>query len=233
MFQHFRRAAAFTAVAIAFASPARAQAVFGAAEVDDENTTFFLLGATLPLGGGLGWHPYVGVSAYHLRFDTGPSTTTRNVIVPSIGLTNTMSDGSFGGSLGYAFADVDRSVPPVTFVGAESGDGLVAQAHWNHWGSGRHALQWLGSYNFGTEFFWTRFRGSKPLTATSPLWVGGEAAIMGGESATIAQLGPTIEYRFNPQFRLGGSAGFKPVLSGGGGSAVYGRVEFLWLPRAR
>ena len=231
MFQHFRRAAAMAAVAITLTSTARAQSVHGAAEFDDENTTFFLLGGTMPFGGGLGWHPYVGVSAYHLRF-SGAGTTTRNVIVPSIGLTNAMSDGSFGGSLGYAFADVDRSAP-VAFVGAESGDGLVAQAHFNHWGSGRHALQWLGSYNFGTEFFWTRVRGSKPLTATSPIWVGGEAALMGGESATLAQLGPTIEYRFSPKFRLGGSAGFKPVLSGGSGSAVYGRVEFLWLPRAQ
>ena len=233
MFQHFRRAAALMAVAIIFASTAHAQAVYGAAEFDDENTTFFLLGATLPLGSGLGWHPYVGLSAYHLRFDNGAFSTDRNVIVPSLGLTKTMSDGSFGGSVGYAFADVDRNAPRLPFVAAESGDGVVTQAHWNHWGSGRHALQWLGSYNFGTEFFWTRFRGSKPLSATSPLWVGGEAALMGGEDLTLAQLGPTIEYRFNPNFRLGGSAGFKPVLSGGSGSAVYGRVEFLWLPRAK
>ena len=212
-----------------FASTSDAQAVFGAAEFDDENTSFFLLGATLPIGGGLGWHPYVGVSAYHLRFE-GLGTTNRNVVVPYLGLTKTMSDGSFGGSVGYAFADEDA---PVAFVGAESGDGLVTQVHWNHWGSGRHALQLLGSFNFGTEFFWTRGRASKPLTATSPLWVGGEVALMGGESVTLMQVGPTIEYRFNPQFRLGGSAGFKPVLSGGSGSAVYGRVEFLWLPRAR
>lgn len=226
------RTAAATATAAALmliGSTAHAQSIFGAAEFDDENTSFFLLGGSWGPGG-LGWRPYLGVSAYHLRFDAGPSTTTRNVVVPSIGMTNRMSDGSFGGSVGYAFADEDA---PVAFVGAESGDGVVVQGHLNHWGSGRHNLQLLGSYNFGTEFFWTRGRASRPLTATSPLWVGGEAALMGGESVTLAQIGPTIEWRFSPQFRFGGSAGFKPVLSGGSGSAVYGRVEFLWLPSAR
>jgi hypothetical protein len=232
MFKQLRRAAATMAVAVVILTPSslQAQAIFGAAEFDDENTSFFMLGGTMGLGSGMGWRPFVGLTAYHLRFE-GLGTTDRNVIVPSLGMSNTSATGSYGGSLGYAFADEDA---PVAFVGAESGDGVVLQGHWNHWGTtGRHAFQWLGSYNFGSEFFWTRGRASKPLTATSPLWVGGEAALMGGNDVTLAQLGPTIEWRFNPQFRLGGSAGFKPVLSGGSGSAVYGRLEFLWLPRAR
>jgi hypothetical protein len=235
MYQTIRRLTAASAVVMLMFTAARvdAQAIYGAAEIDDDETSFFFLGGSWGVSG-LGWKPYVALSAYHLRFDAGSVTRDRNVVVPSIGLINRKADGSFGGSVGYAFSDEDVSGQPL-LVGAESGDGVVGALQWNHWGSGGHALQALASYNFGTQFLWTRGRASRPLTSTSPLWVGGEAALMGGgDSDTyIAQFGPTVEWRFNPQFRLGGSAGFKVGVSNASGSAAYGRLEFLWLPTAR
>jgi hypothetical protein len=233
MHQNFRRLLAGTALALTvFSSTAGAQAVYGAAEVDDDETTLLFLGGSWGVPG-MGWKPYVALSAYQIRFDVGAGTRSRNVVVPSLGLVNRMAEGSFGVAVGYAMADEDVTGP--ILIGAESGDGVVASASYNHWGSGDHLLQLLGSYNFGTEFVWTRGRASRPLASQSPLWVGGEAALMGGGGADawLAQFGPTVEWRFSPQFRLGGSAGLKVGVSNASGSAAYGRLEFLWLPGAR
>jgi hypothetical protein len=95
--------------------------------------------------------------------------------------------------------------------------------------------QVLGSFNFGNEFLWTRGRAGWRLTPTSPLFVGGEAGILGGgdSNAFLAQFGPLIEFRFNPQFRLTASAGLKVGVAEVEGNAAYGRLEFLWLPTAR
>lgn len=213
-------------------SNAGAQAIYGSAEFDTDDFTMFFLGGSMSASG-LGWKPYGAVSAYTLHFPG----VTRNVVVPTVGLVNRTNEGSVSFGVGYAFSDKDFDQP--LLVPAESGSGIIGSVQWNHWGSGDHALQLLGSYNFGTQFFWTRGRASRPLATQSPLWVGGEASVFGGgdPSASMAQLGPTVEWRFSPQFRLGGSAGIKFGLSSPAGvdlgNPAYGRVEFLWLPRAR
>ncbi|HYC49553.1 MAG TPA: hypothetical protein VEB19_00465, partial [Gemmatimonadaceae bacterium] len=66
-----RLALASSAVALALtfnSSSARAQGVFGAAELDDDDTQLFLLGAAFSPGG-LGWKPFGSVIGYMLRFD--------------------------------------------------------------------------------------------------------------------------------------------------------------------
>jgi hypothetical protein len=231
---HLTRRTVLASAALALimlSSNAGAQAIYGAAEFDDDEFAMLFLGGSIS-SSGLGWKPYVAVSAFSLRFPSGTGTLNRNVVAPFIGLVNRTNVGSVGFGVGYAFADEDVGGPLLV---AESGDGVVGTFQWNHWGAGDHALQFLGSYNFGTEFLWTRGRASRPLATESPLWVGGEAALFGGgdPSAWLGQFGPTIEWRFSPQFRLGGSAGLKFGLSNGGGSSAYGRLEFLWLPRAR
>lgn len=214
------------------ASSAHAQAIYGAAEADTDDMTFFLLGASISAPG-MGWKPYVALSTYHLRFDAGAASVTRNVIAPSVGLVNRGSEGSLQFGVGYSFADKDVTAPfPVA---AESGDGVFTSAQWNHWGDGSHAYQLMGSYNWGTEFLWTRGRAAWQLAPQSPLFVGGEAAVLGGgdPSAWLAQVGPTVEWRFSPQLRLGLSAGVKFGLSNYDNNPAYGRVEFLWLPSTR
>lgn len=216
-----------------FASNAHAQAIFGAAEVDDDDLLLLLLGGSWAPGG-LGWKPYGAVVGYHLRYPQAAATISRNVVVPTIGLMNAQQDQSIEFGVGYAFSD-DDSDTPLLFP-AQSGDGVVGSFGWNYWGmTGRRSAQVLAAYNFGMEYLWARGRAALPLTPTSPLWVGGEAAIYGGgdPSAYQAQVGPTIEYRVSPQFRLGASAGLKFNVSNAPGNAVYGRVEFLLLPRAQ
>lgn len=226
--------AAAIALTLAPTSSAHAQALFGAAEVDDKDLALLLLGGAWAPGG-LGWKPFGAVVGYHLRFPAATATITRNVVVPTIGLMNAQQDQSLEFGVGYAFSDDDSDTP--LLVPAQSGDGVVGSFGWNYWGmTGRRMAQVLASYNFGMQYLWTRGRAAMPLTATSPLWVGGEAAIYGGgenPTAYQAQVGPLIEFRFSPQFRLGASAGLKFNVQNAPGSAVYGRLEFLLLPGAR
>ena len=230
-----RLALASSAVTLALtltASSARAQAVFGAAELDDDDTQLFLLGAAFGPGG-LGWKPFGSVVGYMLRFDAGTTTESRNVVVPTIGMINTSNTQSLSLGVGYAFADEDTDIP--LLVPAQSGDGVVASFGWDYWGAGNRMAQLLGSFNFGTEYLWTRGRAATQLAQGGPLFVGGEAAVMGGgdNNAFLGQFGPLLEYRFSPQFRLTGSAGLKVGIAEVSGSSAYGRLEFLWLPGAR
>lgn len=221
----------YATLAIALSAPlsfAHAQGVYGAAEVDEDDVSLLLIGASISPGG-LGWKPYAAVTAYNLRFPG----TTRNVVVPAVGLINASPTQSVRFGVGYAFSDEDAGAP--FLVAGESGDGVVGSFGWDYWGSGNRMTQVLATYNFGTEFLWTRGRAAVPLAQDSPIWVGGEAAILGGgdPSAYLTQFGPLVEWRFSPQFRLGASAGLKVGLSNASGNAAYGRLEFLWLPRAR
>lgn len=245
MFAQFRRIAA-VGIALAlslFASNARAQAIFGAAEVDDKDLLLLLLGGAWAPGG-LGWKPYGSVVGYHLRYDAGIADVDRNVVVPTLGLMNARQDQSIEFGVGYAFSDDDDDTP--VLAAAPSGDGVVGSFGWNYWGmTGRRMTQVLAAYNFGNQYLWSRGRFALPLTATSPLWVGGEAALMGGgdsdldgdgsnDQSWLAQVGPMIEYRFTPKFRLGASAGMKFGFDDfAPNNAVYGRIEFLFLPGAR
>lgn len=220
------------AFSVVLAPAAQAQAIFGAAEADDDDVTLLLLGGAWAPGG-LGWKPFGSVVGYNLRFPGGLNTTiSRNVILPTVGLVHAQEMQSVQFGVGYAFSDDDSGVP--LLVPAQSGEGFVTSFGWDYWGTGTRAAQVLASYNVGTKFLWTRGRYSVPIAA-SPLWFGGEVAMLGGgnPAAYLAQFGPTLEWRFNPQFRLGGAAGLKTGISNASGSAVYGRIEFLWLPMAR
>ena len=215
---------------------AHAQAIFGAVEVDDDETQLYLLGGALSFGG-LGWKPFGTLVGYHLRFDAGTDTRSRNVVVPTLGLAYETTTQQIGFGVGYAFTDEEGDEQPL-LVGGQSGEGVVASVGWDYWGDGNRQLQFLGSYNFGVEYLWTRARAAWRLTPTSPLFVGGEAGILGGgdddgDSPYLAQFGPLVEWRFNPQFRLNLSGGLKVGIAEVEGSAAYGRLEFLWLPTAR
>lgn len=234
---NWKVATAGIALALAFRSaPADAQALFGAAELDDDETQFYLLGGAWAPGG-LGWKPFGSVVAYHLRFDAIPDDVTRNVVLPTLGLMHVGQTQSISFGVGYAFADddTDDDINNPALISAPSGDGVVASVGWDYWGDGNRMAQVLGSFNFGDEYLWTRGRAGFRLTPTSPLFVGGEAGIMGGGDADafLAQFGPLIEWRFNPQFRLTASAGLKVGVAEVEGNAAYGRLEFLWLPLAR
>jgi hypothetical protein len=228
-------------IAVAFAlvtlnvAPARAQAVavFGAAEAAGDNQTLALLGAAWSPGH-IGWQPYVSAIGYNLRFDNGPISITRNVFAPQAGLRyqNAVSAVQIGA--GYSFASGDAGV---FNVGAQTAEGAFGAFQWNHWGTGNRSLEAIASYGTKEEFFWSRFTGLQRLAPASPLFVGAEVGAYGStktNSFWTGQLGPAVEWRFTPTFRLGAAAGLKVGLSSPPGatrkSVAYGRISFLWLP---
>lgn len=218
--------AAALVVGISSAGAAQSVAVFGAAEATGSNTTLYLLGANVA-GSGLGWKPSAGVTAYALHF-TG---TTRSVFEPNVGLVDNMADQSLGFSVGYAFTS--QSNTGAFLVPGQTGEGVVLNADWDYWDNNTKAAQLLGSYNFGDNGFWGRGRASRPVASGSPVWIGGEAVLLGvTETPAVwaAQVGPTLEYRFNPRFRLGASGGLQFGINGNQSSTGYVQLEFLWLP---
>jgi hypothetical protein len=233
LFRRLAAAGAMLTLVTLTSATANAQAIFGAAELDDDDVQLYLLGGAWNAGG-LGWRPMVSLVGYNLRFDAGATTESRNVILPSVGLVHNMTTQSLSLAVGYAFSD-DDEVGGVFPVSAPSGDGVVASVGWDHWGTGNRMAQILGSFNFGNEFLWSRGRLAQRLTSTSPIFVGGEAGVLGGgdDNAFLAQFGPMLEYRFTPKFRIGASAGLKVGIAEVSGSAAYGRLEFLWLPSAK
>lgn len=226
---------ASVALALTLASTAGAQsiAIYGGAEAAGDNTSLLFLGGTISPRG-LGWKPYAGLSAYALRFDAGTATIDRTAFVPRVGLINVMADQSVSFGVGYSFSDASSNRP--FFVPGESGDGVVGSFGWNYWDAGNKTRQVLASYNFGTQFLWSRGQALWALKPAAPFQVGGEVALLGtsrSPSAWEAQVGPVIDYKVSNQFHLGGAVGLQFGVSGASGSDVYGRVEFLWLPTAK
>lgn len=241
MYSALRRTTFLSATIAALCTPALASgqsiAVFGSAEAAGDNTALFLLGAGWNPGM-QGWQPYVSAVGYNLRFTSGGTTITRNVFAPQAGLRyqTPVSATQFGA--GYAFTDQSATSAGVFPVSAETGKGVFLAFQYNYWGNGSRSSELLGSYGLKTNFLWTRGRMLWRLAPDSPLFVGGEAGLLGdtqSPSFWTGQIGPAAEYRFSPNFRLTFGAGLKVGLSGPGnsGSNAYGRIGFLWLPMAQ
>lgn len=230
-----RRALLFAAIPAAFlATPAYAQrwssTAYGVAEYGTDQVALLLGGITAGPGG-LGLHPRLGLQAYWLTFNPD-NRTNIFVVKPSVGLTNTMADGSIGGSVGYAFANKDIAVPVSS---AESGEGVVVSGDLEYWGPNAHsvAYQALGSYNFGSSSLWTRGRATVPLrvaTNGAATRIGGEVAFLNGDTYTAWQPGGVIEFHSANGHIFGLGAGAKLIQNGS--TEAYFKVEGV-LPLGR
>jgi hypothetical protein len=221
--------------AIATTSSAQAIAVYGAAEAAGDKTTLGLLGASWAPGH-IGWQPYASVIGYVVRFDAGTTTISQNVVAPQIGLRYQTATAltQIGGGYSFATEDNQGAFP----VSAETGEGPFGAFQWDYWGNGSRALEAIASYGFDTKFLWSRGMALQRLTSTSPLFAGGEVSLFGNTGTNdffTMQVGPAVEWRFTPAFRLGLAAGFKIGLSGVGNDQTdpYGRLSFLWLPNQK
>lgn len=224
-------------VAAASSAGAQALATFGSAEVAGFGEGSALIGTSLSTGRqGLG--PVASVVAQTYRYRSGPGVHAQAyALTPSLGLQYTMPGSAVQGMVGYTFVNTDF---PGSVVGLESGskNGPTVSGQYNYWGEGENTAQAIANYGFKSEYYWTRFRAAHRLAPTpQPVYVGGELVFQGtqnaggtGSSVSRYQFGPTIEYRFTPSFRLGGSAGFRGGNNGAPGSG-YARIEFLHLTR--
>ena len=103
----------------------------------------------------------------------------------------------------------------------------------DHWGTGSPlGYQLLGSYNFGSESYWTRGRVTTRVADRSPgqVRLGGEVALLGGEGYSAWQPGAVLEFHNGAGRILGLGAGMK--IFDGGDDAFYVRVEGV-LPLSR
>ena len=231
-------------VLLASSASAQALATFGSAEVAGFGEGSALLGTSLSTGHqGLG--PVAGLVGQTYRYrDTDLTHAQAYAISPSVGLQYTMPTGAISSSVGYSFVSTqfDRVVS-----GGELGgtSGVFVSGQGNYWGNGENSAQVIGSYGFKSEYYWSRFRAAHRLAPSAqPVYLGGEFVLQGtqrgyvtnrltgarGPSQSRYEVGPTIEYRISPEFRVGASGG----LRGGNNSTAqsgYARVEFLLLTK--
>ena len=239
----FTSLAVSLAVVLASSAGAQALATFGSAEVAGFGEGSALLGTSLSTGHqGLG--PIAGLVGQTYRYrDASTSHAQAYAISPSVGLQYTMPTGAVSASVGYSF--VSTQFDQVVSGGQLGGtSGVFVSGQGNYWGNGENSAQVIGSYGFKSEYYWSRIRAAHRLApSTQPIYLGGEFVLQGtqqgyvsrntglrGSSETRYEVGPTIEYRISPEFRVGASGG----LRGGNNSTAqsgYARVEFLLLTR--
>lgn len=217
------------ALLLAAAPAASAQwnaTAIGVAEYDTEQTLLLLAGVSASPGG-VGLAPLVGVQANFLTFDA-PDRVEVFTVRPYAGLRSGYEGGSVYGTVGYAFSNRDEDVGPVA---ADRGSGVVVSGGLDHWGTGGPlGYQLLGSYNFGSEAYWTRGRVTTRTGESSRMRVGGEVALLGGDGYSAWQPGAVLEWHNGSGRILGLGAGMK--LYENADDAFYVRVEGV-LPLSR
>ena len=213
---------------------AQSLATFGSAELAGFGEGSALLGTSWSQGH-QGWGPVVDLVGQTYRYSNGNNSHAQAYsISPSVGLVNTMPEGSVQGMVGYSF--VNTTFPNI-IAGNQTGstNGAFVSAQGNYWGTGENSAQAIGSYGFKDEYYWTRFRAAHRLApATQPIYVGGEVVLQGSQKAIPSQfryqVGPTIEYRLSPEFRVGASTGYRGGNNSFSGTG-YARIEFLLLTK--
>jgi hypothetical protein len=215
--------------AMVIAVPAQAQwhaTAIGVAEYDTE-AALFLLGGISASPGGRGIKPLIGVQAYHLGFDNGPSRTTVFTVKPYAGLANNYGAGNLYGTLGYAFSNRDQSGAIRTTSSNDIGEGIVVAGGWDHWGTGGPwGHQILASYNFDSENLWTRGRMTRRISMNGQAQrrLGGEVAFQVGDGYTAWQPGAVFEIHNPGGSILGLGVGVK-LINGANVTPVYFKIE--------
>ena len=225
----FTLAAALAAV-VSLPVGAQSLATYGSAEVAGYGEGSLFLGSTLGLPGGRGLSPFVAgyVQTYRYFLRSSNTHATATAFAPSVGLSYGTPTGAVSGSLGYNFTNTDvANVPIIGLQGGNTGS-LFSTFQANYWGDGNKAVQGIVSYAYRSQYLWSRARAAHRLGRT-PFFGGGELVYQGSSKINQHryQVGPTIEYRFTPAFRLGGAAGYK-----GGDNypgSGYAQINFLVL----
>lgn len=237
-------------VALAAASPwaeplaAQGVNVTLVGETAGDDVSLFLADGTWAAGG-IGISPVASLQTYLVTFDAGLDETGNTwSVTPAVGLRYGMGDGFLQGTVGYSFKQQSDVGGTPFFGGAEDGVNVTAHAQW--WGNGALGLQGIASHNFGSDYLWTRGRGTVRVneSRSGDLHVGAEAGWQGelGDDAGVLQtpnysatmVGPVVQWSTqNVTAVLGG--GWKgidtEVAPEGEDSTWYTRVELVLTPR--
>lgn len=196
---------------------------YGVAELDTKQTLYTLVGVSASPKG-QGFKPLLTLQASYLTYETNPGHRNVYMVKPGVGVINTYSEGAVYADIGYAIATDNNAAP----VAANPGRGTVLSAGWDHWGAGvsaPFAYQTLGSYNFGTESFWGRVRGTARVSQTGSRSVrlGPEVAYYTGTGYHGWQPGAVLEFHMPSGSVVGLGAGAK--IQTPTANAAYFRVE--------
>ena len=117
--------------------------------------------------------PSIMLGAYHV-WTPGEDTWG---LTPAAGLGYYTSGGLIKGTLGWAVRDDDNGNEVDVFGG--SNNGLHTGIQTEFWGDGEWGLQGLASYNWGSDFLWSRARVARRIMQSSS----------GGSTSLGAELG--------------------------------------------
>ena len=210
-----RAALPLVAVLALAAAPAAGQwgtTWIGVAETSGDDVTLLLAGASFSPAG-LGLRPVVGVQAHWLDLPSG----SRWGVGPSAGLVMRAPTGALQGRIGYSFRSGDDGGIPI-FDGG--GGGFTTSAQADYWDAGAFGLQGIGSYSWGSDYLWTRARGTvrvMELDFGGGIHVGPEFVYQGemadddgdGKQYAATQIGPIIQWHSGNNLIAGFGAGWK------------------------
>ncbi len=236
--------AAALSIGLAASLNAQSLATFGSAEVAGFGEGSALLGTSVSTGH-MGLGPVATLVGQTYRYRNGVNSHAQAyALSPSVGLQYSMPTGAVSAGVGYTFVNTEfDGLITGNELGGRSGTFVTAQG--NYWGNGENSAQLIGSWGFKSEYYWTRARAAHRLAPTAqPVYVGAEFVLQGapngyllptgvrsGVNVTRYEVGPTIEYRITPAFRVGGSGGFRGGNAVSGANSGYARIEFLQLTK--
>ncbi|HEX6588714.1 MAG TPA: hypothetical protein VF039_06805 [Longimicrobiales bacterium] len=186
----------------------------GVAETSGDDVTTLLASASLsPSGYGL--KPVVGLQGMYFIFDDNNSWS----VTPSAGVALRAETGAVQARVGYTFSEETDFIP---FGGPDAGDdpGLSTSLQADYWDGGAYGLQGIASYNWGSEYLWTRARATLRVLELDPgsIHVGPEFVYQGemGEEGvgddphyTGTQLGGILLWNSGNLLQAGFGAGIK------------------------
>jgi hypothetical protein len=236
--------AAALSLGLAASLNAQALATFGSAEIAGFGEGSALLGTSLSTGH-LGLGPMATLVGQTYRYQNGVGSHAQAyALSPSIGLQYSMPTGAVSAGVGYTWVNTQfEGLISGSELGGRSGTFMTAQG--NYWGNGENTAQLIGSWGFASEYYWTRARAAHRLApSANPIYLGGEFVLQGAPNGYLLpsgarsgvnvmryEVGPTIEYRVSPDFRVGASGGFRGGNNAAGANSGYARIEFLALTK--
>lgn len=193
---------------------------------DTKGSNFYGAGMFMGLPSSGAVSPYIDVYSYYLNYPAGATRGSIHAINPTVGLSYSMGRSSVNAGIGYAFVSKSSAAPTLnTERGGESGVTASFGAHTTGPGARPYKAEFLGNYNFGSDYLWSRARASEPFgnSVTHPSRVGleivGQGSNHNGSSSHSFSVGPTFETKLSPHLGFTVAAG--PKFNSQGGTSAY------------
>ena len=203
-------------LALALASPLAAQDMSATvvAETGGDDVNMLLGDLTGTFGSGR-ILPVISAQAYVVSFPVGDGSDEIYAFAPAVGVRARSETGFLQGTVGYSLQSGAGDGFP--FFGGGT-DGVTTGVHAEYWGTGAIGLQGIGSYNWGSEYLWSRGRGTFAVADLDDgaIQLGAEAVWQGdmgsdaGAGYEALQLGPVFRW-VTPRLATGLSGGWKSV----------------------